>query len=224
MKGKILVIDDDQKITTFLYRSLKYEGYDVTVANDGINGLNFTEECSPDLIILDVMMPGMDGIEVCRQLRKDSDVPVLMLTAKDEVSDRVRGLDAGADDYLIKPFSLEELLARIRAQMRRLQSDGKKVFYNDLVLDPSTREITRGSRYLHLTATEYDLLLFFMRNPKQVLTKEQIMYNIWGHDYSGESNVLEVYVNLLRQKLEANGEARLIQTIRGVGYSLREAN
>jgi len=224
MKGKILVIDDDQKITTFLYRSLKYEGYDVTVANDGINGLNFTEECSPDLIILDVMMPGMDGIEVCRQLRKDSDVPVLMLTAKDEVSDRVRGLDAGADDYLIKPFSLEELLARIRAQMRRLQSDGKKVFYNDLVLDPSTREITRGSRYLHLTATEYDLLLFFMRNPKQVLTKEQIMDNIWGHDYSGESNVLEVYVNLLRQKLEANGEARLIQTIRGVGYSLREAN
>ena len=224
MKGKILVIDDDQKITTFLYRSLKYEGYDVTVANDGINGLNFTEECSPDLIILDVMMPGMDGIEVCRQLRKDSDVPVLMLTAKDEVSDRVRGLDAGADDYLIKPFSLEELLARIRAQMRRLQSDEKKVFYNDLVLDPSTREITRGSRYLHLTATEYDLLLFFMRNPKQVLTKEQIMYNIWGHDYSGESNVLEVYVNLLRQKLEANGEARLIQTIRGVGYSLREAN
>jgi len=224
MKGKILVIDDDQKITTFLYRSLKYEGYDVTVANDGINGLNFAEGCSPDLIILDVMMPGMDGIEVCRQLRKDSDVPVLMLTAKDEVSDRVRGLDAGADDYLIKPFSLEELLARIRAQMRRLQSDGKKVFYNDLVLDPSTREITRGSRYLHLTATEYDLLLFFMRNPKQVLTKEQIMYNIWGHDYSGESNVLEVYVNLLRQKLEANGEARLIQTIRGVGYSLREAN
>ncbi|MBO8168917.1 MAG: response regulator transcription factor [Thermoanaerobacteraceae bacterium] len=226
MKATILVIDDDKKITTFLRRSLIYEGYEVLTANDGITGLNLVEQQSPDLIILDIMMPGMDGIEVCRQLRKTSNVPILMLTAKDDVSDRVTGLDAGADDYLVKPFSLEELLARIRAQLRRVKPDRQKnrLHFSDLMLDTGTREIKRGNREINLTAKEYELLLFFMRNPRQVLTKEQIMDAVWGHDYSGESNVLEVYVNMLRQKLEASGEPRLIHTIRGVGYSLREAH
>lgn len=226
MKATILVIDDDKKITTFLRRSLIYEGYEVLTANDGITGLTLVEQQSPDLIILDIMMPGMDGIEVCRQLRKTSNIPILMLTAKDDVSDRVTGLDAGADDYLVKPFSLEELLARIRAQLRRVKPDRQKnrLHFSDLMLDTGTREIKRGNREINLTAKEYELLLFFMRNPRQVLTKEQIMDAVWGHDYSGESNVLEVYVNMLRQKLEASGEPRLIHTIRGVGYSLREAH
>lgn len=226
MRGKILVIDDDPKITTFLHRSLAYEGYEVIDANDGLTGLNLAEEHAPELIILDIMMPGMNGIEVCRQLRKVSHVPILMLTAKDEIDDRVAGLDAGADDYLVKPFSLEELLARVRAQFRRVKPSQpmNTICFADLVLDPMTRELKRGDRPISLTAKEYELLLLFLRNPKQVLTKEQIMDLIWGHDFAGESNVLEVYVNLLRQKLEAGGEKRLIHTLRGVGYSLREGN
>ncbi len=223
MQSTILVIDDDKKITSFLRRSLAFEGYEVFVANDGLTGLQLAEERQPDLLILDIMMPGMDGIEVCRQLRKTSFVPVLMLTAKDEVSDRVRGLDAGADDYLVKPFSLEELLARVRAQLRRAKpAQESKLAFADLVMDDSTREVIRGGREIRLTAKEYQLLQLFLRNPRLVLTKEQIMERIWGFDYSGESNVLEVYVNMLRQKLEKNGEKRLIHTIRGMGYVLKE--
>ncbi|WP_366923194.1 response regulator transcription factor [Metallumcola ferriviriculae] len=221
MEARILIIDDDSKITNFLTRSLKFEGYQVLAANDGITGLNLAEEHRPDLIILDVMMPGMDGIEVCRQLRKSYSVPILMLTAKDEVSDRVKGLDAGADDYLVKPFSLEELLARVRAQLRRHNSLGNRLSFADISMDDNTREVTRNGRAIALTATEYQLLQLFLTNPRQVLTKEQIMERVWGYDYSGESNVLEVYVNMLRQKLEEAGEPRLIQTVRGVGYILK---
>lgn len=223
MAYKILVIDDDRKITAFLRRSLTYEGYHVMEAYDGYQGLQVARENPPDLVVLDVMLPGMDGWEVCRRLREVSDVPILMLTARDEVADRVRGLDAGADDYLVKPFALEELLARVRALLRRYQPAAAAVLqYSDLVLDTNTREARRGSRTITLTNKEYELLALFLRHPRQVLTREAIMDEIWGYDYSGESNVLEVYIGYLRQKLEAGGEPRLIHTVRGAGYTLRE--
>lgn len=223
MPSRILVIDDDSKITAFLRRSLTYEGYHVTEAYDGYRGLRLARENPPDLVILDVMMPGMDGWEVCRRLREVSDVPILMLTARDEIADRVRGLDVGADDYLVKPFALEELLARVRALLRRYQPAGPAVMrYSDLTLDTATREARRGDRIIILTNKEYELLALFLRHPRQVLTREAIMDEIWGFDYSGESNVLEVYIGYLRQKLEAGGEPRLIHTVRGAGYALRE--
>lgn len=225
MTAKILVIDDDKKITALLRRSLIFEGYDVQSAGGGEEGLRIASSWSPDLVVLDVLMPGLDGWEVCRRLRAGSELPVLMLTAKDEVADRVKGLDLGADDYLVKPFALEELLARVRALLRRKKSgdtDLQALSFSDLTLDHVTREVQRGGRPIQLTAKEFELLSLFMEHPKQVLTRDLIMDRVWGFDFSGESNVLEVYIGMLRQRLEEGGEKRLIQTVRGVGYVLKE--
>jgi two-component system response regulator MprA len=226
MAKRILVIDDAAKIVDFIRRGLIYEGYIVDVAYDGQSGLEQAEREPPDLVMLDVMMPGLDGLEVCRQLRAspNGDVPILMLTAKDAVPDRVAGLDAGADDYLVKPFAFNELLARIRALLRRRQvTDGDQVIsIADLTLNSTTHEVVRGSRPISLTAKEFDLLELFMRHPRQVLTRDIIYERVWGYDFGGESNIVEVYVRYLRAKLEADGAPRLLQTVRGVGYALRE--
>lgn len=224
MPPRVLVVDDDRRIGSLLRRALVTEGYDVDVALDGLEGLQVAQDRPPDLVILDVLMPGIDGIEVCRRLRANGPVPILMLTARDEVRDRVAGLDAGADDYLVKPFALEELLARVRAQLRRHSSQDETVLgYADVAVDTVTRIIRRRDRTVELTAKEFDLLLLFLRHPNQVLTRQQILERVWGFDFGGETNVLDVYVGYLRAKLEAGGEPRLIQTIRGVGYVLREA-
>lgn len=227
MRQHIMVVDDDDKITSLLRRSLAFEGYEVTTASNGMEGLKLLLTTDPDMLILDVMMPQVDGWEVCRRVREGgSTVPILMLTAKDDISDRVRGLDAGADDYLIKPFALEELLARVRALLRRKsdkmeESGSNKIVFEDLALDQDSREAIRSGRRIELTAKEYDLLLLFMQNPRRVLTRDAIMEKIWGYDFSGESNVLEVYIAMLRQKLEEGGAKRIIQTVRGTGYVLR---
>lgn len=227
MRSSILVIDDDEKITSMLRRGLAFEGYDVHTAFNGAEGLSKVMAADPDLIILDVMMPQMDGFEVCRRLREGgSTVPVLMLTAKDEVENRVKGLDTGADDYLVKPFALEELLARVRALLRRKESKpdeaaGQRLTFEDVIMDMDSREVLRSGQRLELTAKEFDLLHLFMQNPKRLLTRDLIMDKIWGYDYSGESNVLEVYIAMLRQKTEEYGGKRIIQTIRGAGYILR---
>jgi two-component system response regulator MprA len=219
----ILVVDDDPKITALLHRSLTYAGYRSVKAHSGSEALEQAVNLNPDLVILDLMLPDIDGFEVCRRLREDVNPLILMLTARDEVSDRVRGLDSGADDYLVKPFALEELLARVRALLRRrLPETGKVLEFADLRLDPNTREVTRGDRPIQLTGKEFDLLALFMANPRRVLPRQTIMDRIWGYDYSGESNVLEVYIGYLRAKLEAGGEKRLLHTVRGVGYVLRE--
>ena len=221
---RILVIEDDEKIADFLRRGLIYDGFQVEVAPDGEMGLIAARDRPPDVVILDWMLPGLDGLEVLRRLRAAGDLPILMLTAKDSVSDRVTGLSEGADDYLVKPFYFEELLARIRVLLRRRSSspDPEILRFKDLTLNTITRQIKRGSRLIDLTAKEYDLFEYFMRHPDQVLTRAQIYDRVWGYDFGGESNILEVYVRYLRGKLEANNEARLIQTIRGVGYVLRE--
>jgi two-component system response regulator MprA len=220
---RILVVDDDVRITSMLKRALTFEGYEVEVAANGHQALSLAAGL-PDLIILDIMLPGLDGLAVCRQLRANSDTPILMLTARDDTADRVLGLDTGADDYLVKPFALEELLARIRALLRRRpQGQEREILqYSDLTLNTSTREGSRGGRTFNLTAKEYELLAYFLQNPLRVLTRDELMTRIWGYDFSGESNVLEVYIGYLRTKLEAGGEPRLIQTARGVGYVLKE--
>ncbi|GAP07854.1 two component transcriptional regulator, winged helix family [Anaerolinea thermolimosa] len=223
MKERILIIEDDEGIVRVLKRALTYEGYQVDTALDGENGLHLARDHRPDLVILDLMLPGMDGIEVCQRLRSGGNLPILMLTAKDAVQDRVQGLDAGADDYMTKPFELDELLARIRALLRRTQLERAPVLsFADLTLDTSTRQASRKGRLISLTAKEYDLLELFLRHPRQVLTREMIFDRIWGYDFGGESNVLDVYIRYLRQKLESGGEPRLIHTVRGVGYVLRE--
>ena len=226
MRENILVIDDDEKITSMLRRGLAFEGYAVTTANNGLEGLRLLLEQEPGLIILDVMMPQLDGWEVVRRVREGgSMVPILMLTAKDEVSDRVKGLDLGADDYLVKPFALEELLARVRVLLRRRaerpEQPSHKLSYEDITMDLDTREVFRGGKLVELTTKEFDLLHLFLQNPKRVLSRDVIMEKIWGYDYSGESNVLEVYIALLRQKTEEHGHKRIIQTVRGAGYVLR---
>jgi len=223
LKERILIIEDDEAIVRLLRRALTYEGYQVDIAADGEEGINLVHAHTPDLIILDLMLPGMDGLEVCQRIRTENNFPILMLTARDGLSDRVQGLDAGADDYMVKPFELEELLARVRALLRRTQSDrGAVLNFLDLVLDTSTRQATREGRVISLTAKEYDLLDLFMRHPRQVLTREMIFDRVWGYDFGGESNVLDVYIRYLRQKLESRGELRLLHTVRGVGYVLRE--
>lgn len=223
MKERILIIEDDEAIVRVLQRSLAYEGYNVDAAMDGESGLAKARDVSPDLVILDWMLPGMDGLEVCQRLRAGGNVPILMLTAKDTIHDRVHGLDAGADDYMVKPFQLDELLARIRALLRRTQPDRVALLtFSDLTLDTSTRQAMRKGRIISLTAKEYDLIELFLRHPRQVLTREVIFDRVWGYDFGGESNVLDVYIRYLRQKLEAEGEARLIHTARGVGYVMRE--
>ncbi len=217
----ILVIDDDPKIVSVLRRALAYAGYPVRTALTAAEGLARALEDPPSLVILDVMLPDLSGFEVCRRLREGSDVAILMLTARDEVEDRVHGLDQGADDYLVKPFALQELLARVRVLLRRARPEPKVLRYADLSLDTGTREAMRSDRPILLSAKEYELLSLFLRHPRQVLTRDTIMEQVWGYDFSGESNVLEVYVGYLRAKLESGGEPRLIHTVRGAGYVLR---
>lgn len=223
-RQRILVIDDDANITSFLKRALSYAGFNVEIATSGPAGLEAALLNPPDAVVLDVMMPGLDGIEVCNRLRAADDVPILMLTARDEVADRVRGLEAGADDYLVKPFALEELVARLNALLRRrTTAEARELRFADVLLDAGTREVLRGGRRIELTAREYDLLITFMRHPRQVLTRDTLLDQVWGFDGVSDSHVLEVYVRYLREKLEAEGEPRLIHTVRGVGYVLREA-
>ncbi|HSJ56293.1 MAG TPA: response regulator transcription factor [Anaerolineae bacterium] len=226
MAERILVVDDETKIVDFVRRGLLYEGYEVAVAYDGESALAQARREPPDLVILDVMLPGFDGLEVCRRLRVHgwADLPILMLTARDAVPDRVAGLDAGADDYLVKPFAFDELLARVRALLRRnRRPDETQVLrFGDVVANPATREARRGGRDLGLTAKEFDLIELFLRHPRQVLTRDMIYEHVWGYDFGGESNIIEVYVRYLRSKLEAENEPRILQTVRGVGYALRE--
>jgi two-component system response regulator MprA len=219
----VLVVDDDSHIAASLRRALIYEGYAVEVAPDGAMALNRARERMPDLVVLDVMLPGISGVEVCQRLRAAGDVPILMLTAKDGTADRVVGLDSGADDYLVKPFAYEELMARIRALLRRQAPRALKVLrYADLSMDLGTREVRRGEHSVALTPKEFDLLQHLLRNPRQVLTRDRILDAVWGYDFGATSNSVDVYVGYLRQKLEADGSPRLIQTVRGVGYALRE--
>ncbi len=223
MSERILIIEDDPAILKLLQRGLAYEGYLVDTATDGRSGLLMARDNHPDLVVLDWMLPGMDGLEVCHRLRTGGEVPIVMLTAKDTIQDRVHGLDAGADDYLVKPFNLDELLARIRALLRRTQTKRIPILeFLDLKLDTGSRQASRGERMISLTAKEYELLDLFMRHPRQVLTREVIFDRVWGYDFGGESNVLEVYIRYLRQKLEVDDEPRLIHTVRGVGYVMRE--
>lgn len=222
---KVLIVDDDQRLLKMLQRTLRYEGYEVSTAPDGEAALEIAYTLHPDVIVLDWMMPRLDGIETLLALREQGDdTPVLMLTAKDAVQDRVSGLEHGADDYLIKPFASEELLARVKALIRRSGGDRHApLTYGELLLNPDSREVNRGARFIELTPTEFSLLQAFMQHPQQVLERQQILTRVWGYDFAGEDNVLEVYVGYLRKKLEAEGEPRIIQTVRGVGYVLRES-
>ena len=222
---RVLVVDDEPAVREALRRALALEGYDVDLAENGAEALRKVSAAEPDLVVLDVLMPEVDGIAACRRLRAEGNrVPVLMLTARAGVGDRVDGLDAGADDYLVKPFALEELLARIRALLRRggHEQTDQPLRFADVELDPRTREVRRGDRRIELTRTEFNLLELFLRNPRQVLTRDVIFDRVWGYDFGPSSNSLEVYVGYLRRKTEAGGEPRLIQTVRGVGYALRE--
>lgn len=224
---RILVVDDDRAVRESLRRSLTFNGYTVDLAVDGLDALEKTTSQRPDALVLDVMMPRMDGLEVCRRLRSTGDdLPILVLTARDSVSERVAGLDAGADDYLPKPFALEELLARLRALLRRTTVDQGEVSetmtFADLSLDPVTREVLRAERPISLTRTEFSLLEMLMANPRRVLTRSRILEEVWGYDFPTSGNALEVYIGYLRRKTEAEGEPRLIHTVRGVGYVLRE--
>jgi two-component system response regulator MprA len=223
MSERILIVEDEPKILDVIKRGLIYEGYTVDAATNGEDGLAKARDYPPALVILDVMLPGLDGFEVCRRLRAAGDVAILMLTARDQVSDKVRGLDAGADDYLTKPFAFNELYARIRALLRRRKPTEQTVLrYADLTLDQSTREVKRGQRKIELTSKEFAMLELFMLHPRQVLTRDLIYERIWDYDFGGESNIIEVYIRYLRNKLEAGSEPRLIQTVRGAGYALRE--
>jgi two-component system response regulator MprA len=223
---RILVVDDERAVRESLRRALELEGYDVQLAADGAEAIERlgAENGQPDAVVLDILMPGIDGIEVCRYLRRTGNTtPVLMLTARDGVGDRVAGLDAGADDYLVKPFALEELLARVRALLRRATPGPDEVLrFADVELSPSRREVTRGGEPIELTRTEFNLLELFLRNPRQVLTRSVIFERVWGYDFGFASNSLDVYIGYLRRKTEAGGKPRLIHTVRGVGYALRE--
>ncbi|WP_026213803.1 response regulator transcription factor [Nonomuraea coxensis] len=227
--ARLLVVDDEPALREALQSSLEFEGYKVVTANDGQAALDELARASYDAVLLDVMMPRLDGLTACRRLRSSGNhIPVLMLTARDAVGDRVSGLDAGADDYLVKPFELDELLARVRALLRRgaLSAggpEGDTLTYADLRMDPATREVTRGDRRLDLTRTEYLLMELFLSHPRQVLTRDQILSEVWGFDFEPTSNSLDVYVMYLRRKTEAGGEPRIIHTVRGVGYVLRAA-
>jgi two-component system response regulator MprA len=224
MAETILVVEDDRRIREMVRRGLIFEGYQVEVAEDGETALRYARDKMPDAVILDLMLPGLSGLEVCKRLRNASTVPILILTARDAVQDRVTGLDAGADDYMVKPFSFEELLARLRALFRRHRMEAAPEIYQfvDLTLNPRTHQVFRGKEEISLTAKEFDLLELFLRHPNQVLTREQIYDHVWEYDFGGESNIIEVYIRYLRAKLEAGGKSRLIQTVRGVGYALRE--
>jgi DNA-binding response OmpR family regulator len=224
MTAHILLVEDEVKLARFVELELGYEGYKVTVTHDGLSGLTAARESQPDLVIVDWMLPGLTGLEICRRLRTTGDqVPVILLTAKDEVSDRVAGLDAGADDYVLKPFTVEQLLARVKSHLRAYQEvDPDLLKFEDLTLNRRTREVKRGKRSIDLTAKEFDLLDYFLAHPRQVITRDRILESVWGYDFMGDSNIIEVYIRYLRIKLEAEHEKRLIQTVRGVGYVLRE--
>lgn len=224
MAAHILIVEDEVKLARFIELELSSEGYEITVAHDGLNALILVRESSPDMILLDWMLPGMSGVEICRRLRSTGNkVPIIFLTARDEISDRVAGLDAGANDYVVKPFSIEELLARIRAHLRQIQIDDANVLkFQDLKLDRLTRQVFRGPRSIELTAKEFDLLEYLLSNPRQVFTRDQILEKVWGYDFMGDSNIIEVYIRYLRLKLEDQNEKRLLHTIRGVGYVVRE--
>ena len=220
-----MVVDDERAVRESLRRALELEGYQIELAENGEEALyRLDSDAQPDALILDVLMPGVDGLEVCKRLRRTgSKLPVLMLTARDAVENRVAGLDAGADDYVTKPFALEELLARVRALLRRASEDSGEVLgFADVELDPGTREVTRGGDPIELTRTEFSLLELFLRNPRQVLTRSVIFERVWGYDFGFASNSLDVYIGYLRRKTETGGKPRLIQTVRGVGYALRE--
>src|SRR5436190_18805542 len=223
---RVLVVDDEPAVREALRRALALEGYDVELAANGAEALKRVAAAEPDLVVLDVLMPEVDGLAACRRLRTEGNrVPVLMLTARAGIGDRVDGLDAGADDYLVKPFALEELLARIRALLRRggHEQSEQPLRFGDVELDPATREVRRGERRIDLTRTEFNLLELFLRNPRQVLTRSLIFERVWGYDFGPTSNALDVYIGYLRRKTEAGGEPRLIQTVRGGGYALRES-
>lgn len=223
MPIKILLIEDDIKLAQFIEMELSCEGYEVSMAHNGLDGLTQARTSPPDIIILDWMMPGATGVEICRRLRATgSKVPIILVTAKDEISDRVAGLDAGADDYIIKPFSIEELLARIRSHLRRTKEEDRNLLqFEDLSLNRLTREVFRLGYAIELTVREFELLEYLMTHPHQVMTRDLILEHVWGYDFGGDSNVIEVYVRTLRQKLEVNQTSRLIQTVRGIGYVLR---
>ena len=221
---KVLVVDDERAVRNSLRRAFTMAGYDVAEAEGGQSAVSLLAHSSPDIVVLDVLMPDVDGLEVCRRMRAAGDrTPVVMVTARETVADRVAGLDAGADDYVVKPFDLDELLARVRALLRRSSNgDSSLLAFDDVTLDRSAREAARGTRRIDLTLTEYNLLELFMRHPRQVLTRGQIYERVWDYDFGPLSNSLSVYIGYLRRKLEAGGEPRLIQTVRGMGYVLRE--
>jgi two-component system, OmpR family, response regulator MprA len=218
----VLVVDDDPRMLSMMRRVLEVDGYSVATADGGELALDLLRSQAIDLLILDVMMPGADGFEICRTVRRESAIPILMLTARDESVDKVTGLDCGADDYVVKPFNPEELMARVRALMRRVQPRQLEVLrFQDVELVPSEREARRSGDLLELTAREYELLELFLRHPRQVLSREQILQDVWGFDYLGDSNLVDVRIKYLRDKLESGGRVRLIQTVRGAGYALR---
>lgn len=221
MATRLLLIDDDPKILALLARGLAYEGFEVYTATDGESGLAAAKAYQPHLALLDIMMPGADGFEVCRRLRLGGEIAIIMLTARDDVEDKVNALEIGADDYVPKPFAFDELVARIRAVLRRQNAGEERLSYADLELNLATREVSRGGQPIELTTLEYELLVLFLRHPRQVLTREQILSRVWGYEAEAETNVLDVHIGHLRQKLEASGRLRLIQTIRGIGYTLR---
>jgi two-component system response regulator MprA len=217
---KILLVEDDPAIIQLVALGLKIEKFEVITASNGQEGFRLFSETKPDLIVVDWMLPGMDGLTLCRKIRElNDDLPIIMITAKDAVQDRVEGLDTGADDYLVKPFHLDELLARVRARLRRRQSNSRLLIFSDLVFDVETREVFRGKKLINLTATEQKILEYFLRHPRQVLSKENILETIWGYNFGGDVNIVEQYIRSIRQKL---GTPNLIQTIRGIGYALRE--
>jgi two-component system response regulator MprA len=224
MDGRLLVVEDDPQVRAMLARALGYEGFEVTCVADAAGAMTGLRSAAPELMLLDLLLPDEDGIEVCRQLRRQGHkTPILLLTARDAVEDRVKGLDSGADDYLVKPFSLEELLARVRALLRRTEPVSRnRLSFSDLTVDLDSHEVRRGDRLIDLTSTEFDLLVTFARHPRQVLSRETLLDTVWGMDMTTDSHVVEVYVGYLRQKLEAGGEPRLIATVRGAGYVLRE--
>lgn len=224
MAQHILIVEDEAEIAGYLRRGLSMEGYQVEVAGDGVAGLAAARDRPPDLVILDIMLPKLDGLTVAERLRKALDVPIIVLTAKGDVADRVAGLERGADDYLVKPFAFEELVARVRALLRRQQRVAAPEVYRvgPLGMNVKAHEVFHGTRQIQLTAKEFDLLELFMQHPNQVLTRDQIYDRVWGYDFGGDSNIIEVYVRYLRQKLEAEGEPRLLHTVRNVGYILRD--
>jgi len=222
---KVLIVDDDLKLLKMLQRTLVYENLDVMTASDGLEALLKVRDSAPDLIIVDWMMPKMDGITFIQRLRDEGNQTlILMLTARDAIENRVEGLESGADDYLVKPFAPAELVARVHAMLRRVEdkAENQQITYLDLWLDPVTREVKRGEMPLSLTLTEFKLLHLFLRHPRQVLERRQILNDVWGYDFCGDDNVLEIYIGYLRKKLESEGQSRIIQTVRGVGYALRE--